>query len=212
MLPPGRSGRCGAPPAAVSSGSRPVLALGRRRRRRAPAAATPAATGAAGTSSRNRSSRLCRRCSSRTSRSPGRRPRRGRGRTGVLGDRQQDGPPVRDGLEPARRQGRGEAVSPSSTSTARTPVRSVKAPSGAARSSWPASMATRKSHTRSISPRRWLATMTAMPNSVPVRRTSASISSRPAGSRPLVGSSSSSSRGSWTSAWASLTRCFIPVE
>ena len=76
----------------------------------------------------------------------------------------------------------------------------------------PASIATRKSQTRSISPSRWLATMTAIPNSVPVRRTSASISSRPAGSRPLVGSSRSSSRGSWTSAWASLTRCFMPVE
>ena len=45
-----------------------------------------------------------------------------------------------------------------------------------------------------------------------IRRISASISSRPAGSRPLVGSSSSTSCGSWTSAWASLTRCFIPVE
>ena len=33
-----------------------------------------------------------------------------------------------------------------------------------------------------------------------------------AGSRPLVGSSSSTSRGSWTSAWASLARCFMPVE
>ena len=64
-------------------------------------------------------------------------------------------------------------ASPSSTSTARTPVRSVNAPSGAARRSRPASMATRKSQTRSISPRRWLATMTAIPNSVPVRRTSA---------------------------------------
>ena len=65
------------------------------------------------------------------------------------------------------------AASPSSTSTARTPVRSVNDPSGAARSSRPASMATRKSQTRSISPSRWLATMTAIPNSVPVRRTSA---------------------------------------
>ena len=33
-----------------------------------------------------------------------------------------------------------------------------------------------------------------------------------AGSRPLVGSSSSSSLGSPASAWASFTRCFIPVE
>ena len=58
------------------------------------------------------------------------------------------------------------------------------------------SIATRKSQTRSISPRRWLATITAIPNSAPVRLTSESISSRPSGSRPLVGSSSSSSRGS----------------
>ena len=72
-------------------------------------------------------------------------------------------------------------------------------------------MATKKSLTRSISPSRWLHTITAMPNSRPVRRTSSSISSRPAGSRPLVGSSSSSRRGSCTSDWASLTRCFIPV-
>ena len=40
----------------------------------------------------------------------------------------------------------------------------------------------------------------------------ASMASRPAGSRPLVGSSSSSRSGSWTRAWASLTRCFMPVE
>ena len=47
---------------------------------------------------------------------------------------------------------------------------------------------------------------------VPIRRIRASMSSRPAGSRPLVGSSSSTSCGSCTSAWASLTRCFMPVE
>jgi hypothetical protein len=88
----------------------------------------------------------------------------------------------------------------------------VKLRIGAARSSRPASMATRKSHTRSISPSRWLATTTVIPNSVPVRRTSSSISSRPDGSRPFVGSSSRSSFGSWTIAWASLTRCFMPVE
>ena len=52
----------------------------------------------------------------------------------------------------------------------------------------------------------------AMPNSVPMRWTSASISSRPAGSSPAVGSSRSSRLGSWTSAWASLTRWRIPVE
>ena len=38
------------------------------------------------------------------------------------------------------------------------------------------------------------------------------MASRPAGSRPLVGSSSSSTGGSWISACASLSRCFMPVE
>ncbi len=43
-------------------------------------------------------------------------------------------------------------------------------------------------------------------------RTSSSISSRPLGSMPLVGSSRNNRSGSWTSAWASLIRCFMPVE
>ena len=42
--------------------------------------------------------------------------------------------------------------------------------------------------------------------------TSASISSRPEGSRPAVGSSSRTKAGSWTKAWPSFTRCFMPVE
>ena len=54
--------------------------------------------------------------------------------------------------------------------------------------------------------------MMLMPNSLPVRRTSASISSRPDGSSPAVGSSSRTITGSWTSACASFTRCFMPVE
>ena len=40
----------------------------------------------------------------------------------------------------------------------------------------------------------------------------ASISSRPCGSRPFVGSSRRSRSGSCTRAWASFTRCFMPVE
>ena len=44
------------------------------------------------------------------------------------------------------------------------------------------------------------------------RRTSASISSRPDGSSPFVGSSSTTICGPCTSAWASFTRCFMPVE
>ena len=69
-----------------------------------------------------------------------------------------------------------------------------------ARSSLPASIATRLSQIRSISPSRWLATTIGMPNSWPIRSISSSIALRPAGSRPLVGSSSSSSRGSPTRA------------
>ena len=56
-----------------------------------------------------------------------------------------------------------------------------------------------------------MAISTEMPN-VPRRATSSSISSRPSGSRPAVGSSSSTSSGSPTSAWASLVRWRIPVE
>ena len=51
-----------------------------------------------------------------------------------------------------------------------------------------------------------------MPNSAPILLIRSSMARRPAGSRPMVGSSSNSSRGSPTRAWASLTRCFMPVE
>ena len=51
-----------------------------------------------------------------------------------------------------------------------------------------------------------------MPNSAPIRPISSSMAVRPAGSSPLVGSSSSSSWGAPTRAWASFTRCFMPVE
>ena len=40
----------------------------------------------------------------------------------------------------------------------------------------------------------------------------ARVSGLPAGSRPFVGSSRRRMRGSWTRAWASFTRCFMPVE
>ena len=53
---------------------------------------------------------------------------------------------------------------------------------------------------------------TRMPRSRERRRTSSSISSRPCGSRPLVGSSSTTSSGECTSACASLTRWRMPVE
>ncbi len=88
----------------------------------------------------------------------------------------------------------------------------VKLSMVSARSSRPLSIATRWSQIRSISPSRCEATTIEMPNSRPIRSISSSIAFRPAGSRPLVGSSSSSSRGSPARAWASFTRCFIPVE
>ena len=54
--------------------------------------------------------------------------------------------------------------------------------------------------------------MTAIPNSVPVRRTSAEHLVA-AGRVEAVGRLVEQQQpGSWTSAWASLTRCFMPVE
>ena len=76
----------------------------------------------------------------------------------------------------------------------------------------PADRITTASHTRSTSSRRCDDRITAMPNSVPMRRMSVSIASRCIGSSPLVGSSSSSSAGSCAIAVASFTRCFCPVD
>ena len=126
---------------------------------------------------------------------------------------------ARAAARPSRRTGSPMAVSaaasssvPSLTSTASTSLASVIAEIRSARSSRPPSMAISESQIRSTSPSRCEQTTTEMPNSVPIRWISASIASRPAGSRPLVGSSSSSRSGSCTRAWASLTRCFMPVE
>jgi len=98
------------------------------------------------------------------------------------------------------------------TSTRRTPLSWVAAAVEVDRWSTPFSITTRWSEIRSSSPSRCEVTTTEMAKSVLIRWIRASISSRPAGSRPLVGSSSRTSLGSCTSAWASLTRCFMPVE
>ncbi len=122
--------------------------------------------------------------------------------------------PRADTATPARSRAapiRAWASSPS-TSTSRAPVASRNSSVREARSSRPPSRTTTWSLTRSSSPSRCEVTMTAMPKSRPIRRTRPSISSRAAGSRPLVGSSRRTRRGSWARAWASLAFCFIPVE
>ena len=91
------------------------------------------------------------------------------------------------------------------------PVRSSSESVVPETTSLPASIITTWSQTCCTSSSRWVAISTEMPN-VPRRATSASISSRPSGSRPAVGSSSSTSSGSPTSAWASLVRWRMPVE
>ena len=55
----------------------------------------------------------------------------------------QDGRSIDDRVEPGRGEPLGQGSWPSSTSTASVPVRSVKEPSGAERSSFPPSIATR---------------------------------------------------------------------
>ena len=81
-----------------------------------------------------------------------------------------------------------------------------------ARTTVPSPRITTSSQIRSASSR-WCDEITmSMPNSVPTRRISASMSSRWSGSSPSVGSSSRTSAGSWTIAPASLTRCRCPVD
>ncbi|MCW4602336.1 hypothetical protein ON003_12495 [Janibacter hoylei] len=99
-----------------------------------------------------------------------------------------------------------------STSTTTVPVLWVRSEVREARSSRPLSSTTMLSAVRSSSPSRWLVTTTEMPKSAWTRAIRSSMSSRARGSSPLVGSSRKTSAGSWTRAWASLARCFMPVE
>src|SRR3989442_9911532 len=64
----------------------------------------------------------------------------------------------------------------------------------------------------STSGRRWLDRSTLRPGDFAIVRTRSSISVRPRGSRPVVGSSKMYSCGSWTIDCASLIFCFMPVE
>ena len=90
-----------------------------------------------------------------------------------------------------RRCARSSALSV--TSTVITPVPLMAAAVEVERISRPPSTTTTWSLTLSSSPSRWEVTSTEMPKSVPIRLIRPSISSRPAGSRPLVGSSSMTS-------------------
>ena len=135
-------------------------------------------------------------------RSRGRRPRASARRPSA--DR-----PAARGSQPAPAPGRlRRRRSSSTTSSGSVGPSSAIPPSATTR---PASRITTDALTRSTSSSRCDERMTCMPRSAPTCWIRASMSSRWDGSSPLVGSSSSSSSGSWTMAWASLTRWRWPV-
>src|SRR6266511_5826961 len=128
--------------------------------------------------------------------------------------------PCTSSSSPAGRTWRPAAASASRTSGPLSPSwmpkpRSV-VPATSAIEPWvrtrPACTITTRSQTRSTSPSRWVETSTSISSSPRTRSMRSSMSSRPCGSMPSVGSSRSRRRGSWTSATASLTRCCMPVE
>ena len=75
----------------------------------------------------------------------------------------------------------------------------------------PLAMMTTSSHTSSTRSSWWLEKMTPTPAAARSRTTSV-IVAMPIGSRPLNGSSRTSSSGSWASATASWTRCWLPCD
>ena len=68
------------------------------------------------------------------------------------------------------------------------------------------------SHSRSTSSSWWLENRTGTPASRARSTRTSLMTSTPTGSRPLNGSSRTSAIGSWTSAVASCTRCWLPSE
>ncbi len=113
---------------------------------------------------------------------------------------------------PAARSASPTRSAPSSSTTVTPSSDPVSSSSRALAMTVPPPMITAASHTRSTSSRRCDDSRMSMPNSVPMRRMSASMSSRCTGSSPSVGSSSTISPGSCTSACASFTRCRCPVD
>ena len=76
----------------------------------------------------------------------------------------------------------------------------------------PWSISTTSSQSRSTSSSWWLEKTTATPSSRASRCRTFASTSTPTGSSPENGSSSTSSSGSWTSAAASCTRCWLPSD
>src|SRR6185503_9406714 len=102
-----------------------------------------------------------------------------------------DQPATRPGVQPAAARAfpiRSWASPGPATSTSKRPVAWVNSDVAQDRSRCPASSTTTWSQIRSSSPTRCEVTRTAMPNSLPILRISSRMSSRAAGSRPLVGS------------------------
>ena len=136
---------------------------------------------------------------------------------------------ARSGLDPDRTASRPRrrSVSPCRPRTARvrtavaawssgcaTRTRTTLSPTrswsiGPSRTSRPAAMIPTTSARCWTSPRMWLDMKTVLPVEARWRRV-ARIATIPAGSRPLAGSSSSSRRGSLSSAAAIPSRCFMP--
>ena len=81
-----------------------------------------------------------------------------------------------------------------------------------ARTTVPPSRITADWQTRSMSLNRWLDRISERFGRCARACNTPSIAVRPSGSRPAVGSSSNKTCGSWTSAAASFSRCFIPTE
>src|SRR5262249_49359968 len=77
---------------------------------------------------------------------------------------------------------------------------------------WPDIRITTCSHTASTSASRCVERISDLPNSRPNSSSRRNMASRPAGSRPLVGSSSKSTGGAGTRRLARLRPCFLPVR
>ena len=161
---------------------------------------------------------------------------------GEADDRQPGRRPTRPAAAPTRRRRRGTRARscrrrgssptprPGRPRTGRAPPRAPRpragaGPAGPPRSAaaarcrdtrpwartWPRSTIATLVHSSSSSGRMWLLMRIVLPSDRSSRSSSRS-STRARGSRPEAGSSSSSTCGSWTSAWARHSRCCMPAR